>query len=335
MVKKSNADGEKMPKQKVEDEESTVPKKRGRKPRGGKLVSRDMIDMDTRQIQTNVILNLRCSLKDLESSESLSNTLSNNLVYVPAIPPSVQSYDTTSIEYSIYDEKKSQNGGIGDNTTHDTNDTEGFINANDNSNECVSNKQINAKLRDLKIQYYKKNVSKKSACFWCTCEFDNPTCYIPMELTDNKIVGYGSFCRPECAVSHLFRENIDDALKFERYHLLNSVYSSVFGYLKNIKPAPDPHYLLEKFYGNLTIQEYRKLLGTEHMLLVLDNPITRHLPELHDDNDQFTNEIFSISSNDTTTRASNSGIGKYKVKRESEKKKGPSKKSLIAEHFGL
>ena len=31
-------------------------------------------------------------------------------------------------------------------------------------------------------------------------------------------------------------------------------------YTKNIKPAPNPHYTLEKFYGNLSIQEYRRLL---------------------------------------------------------------------------
>lgn len=326
MVKKGNEDGNKLPAKKVE-EEVAVPKKRGRKPRGGKLVSRDMIDIDTRQMQTNIILNLKCSMKDLETSDNLTNAMSNNLVYVPDVPPTVKSYDTAAIEYSIYDENVQKSDDANKPNLSDGN-------INDTDNECVSNKQINAKLHELKIQYYKKNVSKKSACFWCTCEFDNPTCYIPMELTDNKIVGYGSFCRPECAVSHLFRENIDDALKFERYHLLNSVYSSVFGYLKNIKPAPDPHYLLDKFYGNLSIQEYRKLLGTEHMLLVLDKPITRHLPELHDDNDQFTNEIFSLSSSDNS-RVSNTGTGKYKVKRESEKKKGPSKKSLIAEHFGL
>ena len=66
MVKKGNEDGNKLPTKKVE-EEVAVPKKRGRKPRGGKLVSRDMIDIDTRQMQTNIILNLKCSMKDLET----------------------------------------------------------------------------------------------------------------------------------------------------------------------------------------------------------------------------------------------------------------------------
>jgi hypothetical protein len=36
---------------------------------------------------------------------------------------------------------------------------------------------------------------------------------------------------------------------------MNHIYSKIYDYTKNIKPAPDPHYMLDKFYGNLTIQE--------------------------------------------------------------------------------
>ena len=62
--------------------------------------------------------------------------------------------------------------------------------------------------------------------------------------------------------------------------------NKIYDYKNNIRPAPDPHFLLDKFYGNLSIQEYRKLLKTQHMLLVIDKPMTRMLPELHDDNDE-------------------------------------------------
>ena len=47
-------------------------------------------------------------------------------------------------------------------------------------------------------------------------------------------------------------------------------------------------YTLDKFYGNLSIQEYRKLLKNDRLLLVVDKPLTRSLPELHEDNDEFT-----------------------------------------------
>ena len=145
---------------------------------------------------------------------------------------------------------------------------------------------------------------------------------------DDTVCGYGCFCRPECAVGYLMRESINDSTKFERYQLLNHIYSKVYDFKKNIKPAPSPYYLLDKFYGSLSIQEYRKLLKTEHMLLVLDKPLTRILPELHDDNDDFILNIYG----GVKTNQANSG---YKVKRQSEKTQGPTKNSIIKDKFGM
>jgi hypothetical protein len=111
---------------------------------------------------------------------------------------------------------------------------------------------------------------------------------------------------------------------------LNQIYSKVYDCKKNIKPAPDPHYLLDKFYGNLTIQEYRKLLKTEHLLLVIDKPLTRILPELHEDNDDAFTKIYGIKP-----AANGNATGVYKVKRQSEQPVGPSKASIIRNTFGL
>ena len=201
---------------------------------------------------------------------------------------------------------------------------------NNEEEDTISLKDINSKLKDLRIQFYKNTLNdKKSACFWCSYEFDNQSCHIPKYELDDTICGYGSFCRPECAVGYLMKENIDDSTKFERYQLLNHIYSKVYGYKKNIKPAPNPYYLLDKFYGTLSIQEYRKLLKTEHMLLVIDKPLTKILPELHDDNDEFILNIYG----GVKTTASTGGI--YKVKRQSEKTQGPTKNSIIKDKFGL
>ena len=146
----------------------------------------------------------------------------------------------------------------------------------------------------MKIQFYRStNTDKKAACFWCTYDFDNQPCYIPKYELDEEIHGYGSFCRPECAAAYLMKENIDDSTKFERYHLLNQIYSKVYNYKKNIRPAPNPHYLLDKFYGNLSIKKYRKLLKSEHMMLIIEKPMTRILPELHEDNEDIGNSNFN------------------------------------------
>jgi hypothetical protein len=126
------------------------------------------------------------------------------------------------------------------------------------------------------------------------------------------------------------KENIDDSTKFERYHLLNQIYSKVYHFKKNIKPAPNPYFLLDKFYGNMTIQEYRKLLKTEHMLLVIDKPLTRILPELHEDTDDFIMGVYGGSKGSATQAG-----GVYKVKRQSEKQQGPTKSSIMRDKFGL
>jgi hypothetical protein len=147
---------------------------------------------------------------------------------------------------------------------------------------------------------------------------------------DEKMYGYGSFCRPECAVSFLMKEAVDDSIKFERYQLLNQIYGKIYGFKKNIKPAPNPFYTLDKYYGNLTIQEYRKLLNTEHMLLVIEKPMTRILPELHEDKEEGLMNMYGGNITNPTTNAT----GMYKVRKNGEKTPGPSKTSIMKDKFG-
>lgn len=335
------------------DNEPTI-KKRGRKPKGGKLVLKQQEKLTTSTPIANIILHLKCSMQDLNEHNNIINQMvTDPLVYNPTIPPSILTYTNDSQSFSLYE---NNNNIDNKNETKDVAYLEfdnkpvnsSTNNANNICKVCSLNineeiqlhqeedadiniKDVNAKLKKLKIQLYKNiNQDKKSACFWCTYEFDSPPCYIPKYEIDMQIFGYGSFCRPECAVAFLMKENIDDSTKFERYHLLNQIYSKVYDYKKNIKPAPNPYFLLDKFYGNLSIQEYRKLLKTEHMLLVIDKPLTRILPELHEDNDDFISNIYG----GTNVNTSQSG-GAYKVKRESERQKGQSKSSIMKERFGL
>jgi hypothetical protein len=114
-------------------------------------------------------------------------------------------------------------------------------------------------------------------------------------------------------------ENIDDSSKFERYFLLNNIYSKIFNYSKNIKPAPNPRFLLDKYYGNLSIQEYRSLLQSDRLFLIVDKPLTRILPELHEDNDAFIINNKIIPSNT------------YQLKKHNKQ----NKNSIVNEKFGL
>jgi hypothetical protein len=333
---------------------STQPatKKRGRKPRGGKLISKQPDKLDSNIQIANVILHLKCSMKDLvDHNNKIIQIMNDPLTYNPSVPPNIMTYNDKSQQFTVYENNSYINTEpqqLLENSTYAYNalDTCGTssknicqkcssnidINNDDNINDDdddINVKDINLKLKKLKLQLYKNsNPDKSAACFWCTYDYDNQPCYIPKHEIDGQLYGYGSFCRPECAVAYLMKENLDDSTKFERYHLLNQIYSKVYNYKKNIKPAPNPYFLLDKFYGNLTIQEYRKLLKTEHMLLVIDKPMTRILPELHEDNEDFIMNIYGGKQ-----QTNQSGV--YKVKRQSEKQKGPSKNTIIKENFGF
>lgn len=313
-----------------EEPEPEPNKKRGRKPKGGKLIQNAEAVENTIVAPVNVILHLRCSLKDLEIPEP--TIVLDPLAYNPAVPPEIMSYEeeTNFSSYSIEAEPQRAYTEVlckkcSQPTTEEQ--SEDLL----QEDESVSLKTVHQKLRKLRTQFYKNTLNdKKSACFWCTYEFDNEPCYIPKFDMDESVAGYGCFCRPECAVGYLMNEPMNDSTKFERYQLLNHIYSKVYGFKKNIKPAPSPYYLLDKFYGSLTIQEYRRLLKTEHMLLVLDKPMTRILPELHEDNDEF---ILNIYGGVKTNQGVSSG--QFKVKRQSEKGHGPTKSSIMKEKFGM
>ena len=65
-------------------------------------------------------------------------------------------------------------------------------------------------------------------------------------------------------------------------------------------------------------------MKSEHMLLILEKPLTRILPELHEDMDE--------NSDKYSSKQKSSG---YKVKRQSEKEKGPTKNEIMKEKFGF
>ena len=309
--------------------------KKGRKPRGGKLIMKQT-DQPTASSQvSNIILHLKCNMKELTEYMNKKEKMTSNVMsYNPEAPPSLLTYNTEKQLFFKYDNNTVLNNNAYIEATAN-NDTEMCCSVcksqknQDNQDDELNLKDINAKLKKLKIILYKnQQQDKKSACFWCSYEYDNPSCYIPKYENDEGIFAYGSFCRPECATAYLMKETIDDSTKFERYHLLNRIYGKIYGFSKNIKPAPDPYYTLDKYYGNLTIQEYRKLFKNEYMLLTIDRPMTRLLPELHEETD-------STILNSGGMNKSTSITGSYKVKRQSEKTAGQSKNNIIKNTFGI
>jgi hypothetical protein len=299
-------------------EEPKVAKKRGRKPKGGKIIQQVVNNEPQKEEKPNVILHLKCAMKDLQT-----NTQSNNFM---------ESYNFLGgkgdFNYELIgNENVNTTNSYRDNDKGTTSITmlDTCYDCDDYDDESVckdSTKEIWKKLKQLEHNLHINNVNnKRSACFWDTCEFDNPPIYIPKHFINGTYHVYGCFCSPECGVAYLMNENIDSSTKFERYHLFNHIYTKIYDYKKNIKPAPNPYYMLEKYYGNLSIQEYRSLLRNERLFLIVDKPLTRILPELHEDNDDFILNNKIIPSNN------------YHVKTRLQRKK-QNKSSILNEKFG-
>lgn len=303
-------------------------KKRGRKPKGGKIIHNVVIDNSNKIEKPNIILHLKCFLKDLDNQfESNVNNIDsykfpskNNLLY------DVINEEPSSIVTTHVDDKQKPNNKIihvinsiynpnieSNNDSHCNGNVHTHINASANTQtnahahtNANDTKEIYKKLKDLEMNLHLNNIQdKKSACFWCTCDFDNPPIYIPKYFLKESYHVYGCFCTPECGVAYLMNESVDSSTKFERYHLMNHIYAKIYNYTKNIKPSPSPFYMLEKYYGNLSINEYRALIRNDRLFLIVDKPLTRIMPELHVDNEDFiiNNKIISTNNFQVTKKS--------------------------------
>lgn len=300
-----------------DEETKPVAKKRGRKPKGGKIIQQATPLTNAAETKPNVILHLKCSIKDLQASAGNGVDIQSfNIQNSAQLAFNVIDPDASDFEQHIL----TNNEII---VAHPKNNDDDETEYGDNkSNKETDSKEVWKKLKVLEHSLHVNNIcDKKSACFWCTYEFDNPPVYIPKYFIKDSYQVYGCFCSPECATAYLMEENIDSSAKFERYHLLNHIYSKIYNYDKNIKPAPNPYYMLEKYYGNLSIQEYRSLLRNERLFLIVDKPLTRILPELHEDNDDFIINNKIIPSN------------AYQIKKKLQKKQ--TKTNILSERFGL
>lgn len=270
---------------------NNIHKKRGRKPKGGKIVDSKVDSNTIMKVKKNIIVHLKCYTQDLHKQSFLSEML-----YQPKVE-NVIPYQNSNTIYSKFDDKH---------------------NSKQNTNTNVNDKEniINDKLKQLEKQFYHNIIStKKSACFWCTYHFENNAVYIPKHKIHNIYEVYGCFCCPECAVGYLYSEKIDTSAKWERYSLLNSIYSKIYNYERNIIPAPEPRYTLSKFFGNMNIEEYRKInTNNPNSIILLHKPITRILPELFVSNDMINihNRIFE--------KENKSNIDKYKLYRNNNSK---------------
>ena len=309
-----------------------IPKKRGRKPKGGKIVQPNQSNVFNTLHVPNIILHLKCGQQDLTKNKFMST-----IEYEPNVQ-SVETFQfdnikTNELGYSVinndisnindYEQNKSyiyNSSSVVEDCNLNKNHQENVV-LEDSKKEVDETQVLWSKLKDLTYKLHTNTINdKKPDCFWCTYAFDNPMILIPKHVLNKTYNCYGCFCSPECACAFLFKESIDTSTKFERYHLLNHIYCKIYNYEKNIKPAPSPFYTLNKYYGNLTIQEYRKLLKNERLLMIVDKPLSRILPELHEDNDDMI-----------TNGSINASTSKFKLRRKAKQ----TKSDILCDNFNF
>lgn len=310
--------------------EPPVPKKRGRKPKGGKIMPIVKSGTSIIEKSKNVILHLKCCLEDLNQDNNFNG---------------ISAYDTKITDYQLINDNNisdvqdidshtnvNSNNSCDANNSCNANNNDNNCNANNNgcndSNYCSVNKEaVLAKINTQRINLSTNNISdKRSACFWCTYDFHNPPIFIPKREKNDGYEVYGCFCTPECGVAYLMNEIIDSSIKFERYQLMNYIYGKSLQYESNIKPAPDPHYLLDKYYGNLSIEEYRSTLHNNNYLVFVDKPLTHIFPEMFNDNHDFTLMNDCGQSN---------SLSQYKIKKASKSSNAKTKNDIVKESFGM
>ena len=301
-----------------------INKKRGRKPKAG-LMSNTSSNLSDITEVPNIILHLKCHMLDLKTNDSISNygytpaieevesySISNIHSSDIGNLNKDDEYEDEPCDYNECDDNK----GIAASSSSSyvapaTNEFSAFVAPATNSGAASASasatstsimtrniniiqernsKEIMKKINRLKYSFHngeplQSKINHKSACFWDTCDFEAQMYYIPVMIVNDIFQVYGCFCSAECAVAFLLKEPIDTSTKFERLHLIQLLYGNPSG--RGIKPAPNPYYLLDKYYGNLTIQEYRQLLKGPQLIHIVNKPLTHILPELYEDNNDF------------------------------------------------
>jgi hypothetical protein len=301
-----------------------INKKRGRKPKAG-LMSNTSSNLSDITEVPNIILHLKCHMSDLKTNDSISNygytpaieevesySITNihssdigNLNKEDDDNENQCEYNNDDYQNNSFEPKRDSSisaaavaatnasiggggGGSGVSVAPATNAS--VMTRNINIIQERNSKEIMKKINRLKYSFHngeslQSKINHKSACFWDTCDFEAQTYYIPVMIVNDIFQVYGCFCSAECAVAFLLKEPIDTSTKFERLHLIQLLYGNPSG--RGIKPAPNPYYLLDKYYGNLTIQEYRQLLKGPQLIHIVNKPLTHILPELYEDNNDF------------------------------------------------
>ncbi len=210
--------------------------------------------------------------------------------YDPSVPDIPRPYDEGHEVFS-YLEGYKEGEGLGSSLFSEKKEHTEEMSEIENTNEIVNKKMdeqiiIKSKLPNnysekLMVLFQDSNRTQSLpaktdiACFWCCHSFQTPPVAIPSHILDEIWYMYGNFCSPECATAYLMKEKIDSHVQWERYALLNSLYSDdaqvPVGAPHGIRPAP-PREVLRMFGGSMDISEYRAVVHEKRLRIDVLTP---------------------------------------------------------------
>jgi hypothetical protein len=285
--------------------------RRGRKPNSSKIIENSNIEKDANNLfikhvthLPSVILHLKCRLVDtLESNDYTfcditqvdKHKLCQNVNNIECID--LKNTETELQETYNYSNILTQT----DMSVKHIGSSETKLSNINNTNTPVPYKhmlkEINKKIKHLDFILNSNIEIKRSACFWCTECFTNSPIYIPKHKCEETFHVYGNFCSLECAAAYLIKFNTQKSIIMEQYSLLHSLYLEYdTTNVQSIKPAPEPRYMLDKFLGNLSIDEYRSINNSNRFFILLDKPIAKITPEYHEEYANFRVQEKNIPS---------------------------------------
>lgn len=137
----------------------------------------------------------------------------------------------------------------------------------------------------------RKEWPKKSSinCFWCCHTFTNIPYALPTKMKNDIFYVYGNFCSKECSAAYNFESGDNNNNIWERYTLLNYLYSLIEED-SDLKIKLAPHRMtLEMFGGNLSIEEFRETFNTSKNYKVVFPPMVSIIPSVEENNKQDNN----------------------------------------------